>query len=104
MSKAKLLEWSIPLSSKPSVFLFLKDTAGYVRWTAKHNKGSEIMSTLLSPFDDRGVLQPELMSRLVRVATAMAAAVGRDKSTAFVEAAREQAHKLLDSPRETLIR
>lgn len=98
MSKAKLVDWSLPLSSKPSVSLFLKDAAGYVRWTAKNNKGSEIMSTLLSPFDDQGVLQPDMMSRLVRVATAMAAAVARDKSTAFVEAAREQALKLIDAP------
>lgn len=98
MSKANVVEWSLPLSSQPRVTLFLKGAAGYVRWTAKNNQGSEIMSTMLSPFDDQGIMQPELMVRLVRVGAAMAAAVARDKSPEFVEAARERALAMLDAP------
>lgn len=91
MSNAILTKWVLPLSQSPRVTLFLENAAGCVRWTNARGNGSEYASTLMSPFDEHGVLQPHRLAAMVHVAAAMAAAVAFDKSPTSAMAARELA-------------
>lgn len=91
MSKKNLGDWKLPISHRPSVTLECSAGVGYVRWTNAKGNGSEYLSTLLSCFDEQGVLQPNLIAELVYVATEMAKAIASDKSPAAAQAARDQA-------------